>query len=301
MKLTSAEGNILAKSKFRAWITYVDDLNNKTPSQAKSAASVLTENFYDNAVLSKMLNIAMKDKSTQTLAIKLQGQRLENWKTGNVDPLRVLQLLKLDQRDILKNPMLVSWMKYMDDFNARNPTKKMTMFDTFSHYLMNDRRLAKLLETGQKIPATKEISLALQLEWFAKWERMKFTPNDAFKAVGLKGTYEATGPLLSDPALYFWARYLTEFNQKHPSARTSLIDTLRRNYADEAIVDMIVAAKVVPTTKHSAENLELSLLRKWVLEKKNPVTIGRWLLADKSGAMYTKYEAYYNAKWAAGA
>ncbi|OWY96791.1 RxLR effector protein, partial [Phytophthora megakarya] len=137
----------------------------------------------------------------------------------------------------------------------------------------------------------------LQYEWFAKWESMRFTPSDAFKAVRLKGTFEQTGPLLSDPALNFWVRYMNEFNRKHPTEKTSLIDTLRQNYHDEAILYMITAAKTEPTTKLTAENLELSLLTKWVLEKKNPAVVARWYDADKTGAIYEKYRAKYISRW----
>ncbi|OWZ11377.1 RxLR effector protein, partial [Phytophthora megakarya] len=295
MKLTNGD-NLFTNPKFLVWLTYVDDFNNINPREAKSAASVLAAHF-GNAGLSKILNAAMKDEATMAVAFKLQGQRLETWKKSNIHPLDVLELLNLEWRGILANPLLASWIRYMADFNARNPTKQLDMIDILSLYIKNDGRLAELLEAGRKVPATKQISVALQYEWFAKWESMRFTPSDAFKAVGLKGIYEATGPLLSDPALNFWVRYMNEFNRKHPTKKTSLIDTLRQNYHDEAILYMITAAKTEPTTKLTAENLEVSLLTKWVLEKKNPAVVARWYGADKSGAIYEKYRAKYISRW----
>ncbi|KAG3128094.1 hypothetical protein PC128_g27019 [Phytophthora cactorum] len=227
MKLTSVEGNLLADSTFLFWLKYVDDLNQKNPREAKSAVSVLASRYGDNQ-LSTMLNAAMKEQHTKALAIGLQTQRLEDWKLRNIPPLDVFEALQFKKHDILMNPALTSWFKYLDDFNVRNPTEKLSLMETLSLGL-GDRALAEVLEA--------------------------VFPDLIFSAVGLKNIHGyATGPILSDP----------------------------ENYADEALIEMLVAAKKDPTAETIAKNLELLLLTRWLREKKQPPTVARWMFADKS-------------------
>ncbi|KAG3122129.1 hypothetical protein PI126_g24269, partial [Phytophthora idaei] len=295
MKLTSVEGNLLADSTFLFWLKYVDDLNQKNPREAKSAVSVLASRYGDNQ-LSTMLNAAMKEQHTKALAIVLQTQRLEDWKLRNIPPLDVFEALQFKKHDILMNPALTSWFKYLDDFNVRNPTEKLPLMKTLSLGLGN-RALAEVLEAGVNAGRTKEISTKLKNQLFAEWETKKFSPDIIFGAVGLKHIHDATRPILSDPVLNFWVRYLNEFNQKHPREKTTLIDTLRKNYADEALIEMLVAAKKDPTTETIAKNLELLLLTRWLREKKQPPTVARWMFADKSDEMLDKYTRFFKAKW----
>ncbi|KAG2769903.1 hypothetical protein PC129_g24370 [Phytophthora cactorum] len=222
MKLTSVEGNLLADSTFLFWLKYVDDLNQKNPREAKSAVSVLASRYGDNQ-LSTMLNAAMKEQHTKALAIGLQTQRLEDWKLRNIPPLDVFEALQFKKHDILMNPALTSWFKYLDDFNVRNPTEKLSLMETLSLGL-GDRALAEVLEAG---------------------------------------------PILSDP----------------------------ENYADEALIEMLVAAKKDPTAETIAKNLELLLLTRWLREKKQPPTVARWMFADKSGEMLDTYTRFFKAKW----
>ncbi|POM72270.1 RxLR effector family protein [Phytophthora palmivora] len=292
MKLTAVEGNLFTNPNFLVWLKYVDDLE---PKQTESAVSVLTT-YYGDARLSKMIGVAMKDSSTEALARQLQAQRFEHWGRQNVSPYYVFEFLNLRRHDVLTNPMFKSWVKYLDDFNERHPTEQITMINMLCLQL-GDGGLAKVLEAGRNAAATKDISTALQDQLFARWESMKFTPNDVFKAVGLKGVNEAVGPILSNPVLELWVRYLNEFNKKHPSKKTTMLDTIRKNYVDEAIVDMIVAAKANPATELTATNLELLLLNKWLREKVHPSTVARWLSADKSGKIDKRYRAYYKSKW----
>ncbi|KAF4031844.1 hypothetical protein GN244_ATG16361 [Phytophthora infestans] len=61
-----------------------------------------------------------------------------------------------------------------------------------------------------------------------------------------------------------------------------MLNTLRKNYVDKALVEMLVAAKKDPTTNTIATNLELLLLTRWLDEKKQPLSIAHWLSSDKS-------------------
>ncbi|KAF1787798.1 hypothetical protein GQ600_1875 [Phytophthora cactorum] len=251
---------IVDKTRLQLWLTFrtsADDvfkkmkLTSKNPREAKSAVSVLASRYGDNQ-LSTMLNAAMKEQHTKALAIGLQTQRLEDWKLRNIPPLDVFEALQFKKHDILMNPVLNSWFKYLDDFNVRNPTEKLSLMETLSLGL-GDRALAEVLEAGMNAGRTKEISTKLKNQLFAE--------TDSFGS----GT-----ELL--------VRYLNEFNQKHPREKTTLIDTLRKNYADEALIEMLVAAKKDPTTETIAKNLELLLLTRWLREKKQPPTVARGCL-----------------------
>ncbi|KAG2765314.1 hypothetical protein Pcac1_g23214 [Phytophthora cactorum] len=240
----------------------------------------------------------MKDQTTKALAMKLQSQRFEDWKHSNTDPLKVFAFLKLDKHDILTNPGLTSWFNYLDDFNARKPSQGMTRMEALSNGL-NDRGLAKVLEAGmQGRGKTKAIATKLEKQLFAEWEAKQYTPDHIFRAVGLKNFYgDATGPILSDPVLKFWVRYMNEFNTKHPDKRTTIFETLRKNYGDEALVGMLVATKKAPKTKTAAKSLESQLLRKWLRDGLQPKEVVLWMNKDKSGEILNTYTRLFQAKW----
>ncbi|OWY98464.1 RxLR effector protein [Phytophthora megakarya] len=288
MKLNKGD-NLFTNPKFLLWLTYVDDFNDMNPRGAKSAVSVLAARFGDDR-LSKMIRVGMKDPMTTFVARTLQNQRFKDWESQNMSPYFVLKKLDLKRRDIFSDPMLTSWIKYMDEFNFRNPAPKTTMTDGYSLYI-GDKSLAIEIESGLKVTTTKKMALAFQTELFSTWERFRYTPSDVFRAVGLR-TQKAEP--LSDPVLNFWVRYMNEFNRKHPSEKTSLIDTLRKNYNDEILVQMLIRAKADRNTKLIAEDLELLLLTKWLLEEKSPRMMARWPVV---GDFLSRYTDKYKARW----
>ncbi|KAG2818592.1 hypothetical protein PC129_g24697 [Phytophthora cactorum] len=145
---------------------------------------------------------------------------------------------------------------------------------------------------------TKAIATKLEKQLFAEWEAKQYTPDHIFRAVGLKNFYgDATGPILSDPVLKFWVRYMNEFNTKHPDKRTTIFETLRKNYGDEALVGMLVATKKAPKTKTAAKSLESQLLRKWLRDGLQPKEVVLWMNKDKSGEILNTYTRLFQAKW----
>ncbi|ETN03958.1 hypothetical protein PPTG_15325 [Phytophthora nicotianae INRA-310] len=293
MKLTPVKGNLLANPKIKVWIKYVDELNKKKPKAERvSAASVLAFRYGDERV-STMLNAALQD---QTTTIKLQSQRLEDWMRLGMQPYDVFHLLKFEKHDILLNPVFSFWLKYVDKFNVRYPMQGSTRMEELSLALGN-RVMSKVLEAGRKDGRTKAISAKLESQLLMEWGAKGFTPDDVFGMWGLKNIAGGgTGPILSDPVLKFWVRYMNEFNTKHPGKRTTIFDTLKKNYGDMALVDMIVAAKKVPKTKAAAKSLEAQLLNKWLKDKKQPREVEHWAFFDKSGEMIGKYTTLFNAQ-----
>ncbi|KAF1785201.1 hypothetical protein GQ600_23501 [Phytophthora cactorum] len=188
--------------------------------------------------------------------------------------LDVFEALQFKKHDILMNPALTSWFKYLDDFNVRNPTEKLSLMETLSLGL-GDRALAEVLEAGMNAGRTKEISTKLKNQLFAEWETKKFSPTHIW-CCGLKNI---TG---MQQDRFFRIRY-------------ELL--CPENYADEALIEMLVAAKKDPTAETIAKNLELLLLTRWLREKKQPPTVARWMFADKSGEMLDTYTRFFKAKW----
>lgn len=78
-----------------------------------------------------------------------------------ISPASVFESLNLGTRNVLTNPSLNTWVKYMDDFNARYPTEKTTMIDTITVQL-GDEGLATILERAMKVANTKAFATKLQ-------------------------------------------------------------------------------------------------------------------------------------------
>ncbi|KAF4134262.1 hypothetical protein GN958_ATG16562 [Phytophthora infestans] len=303
MKLVpSLDGNLLATPKFKDWLTYVNDFNRKYPRAAKSAASAFTSHYGDdlsgNRRFSLMLNAAVGNENTNALALQLQTERWRDWTHKNISPPKVFDFLLLNSDDALKNPLFTFWLKYLDEFNARNPDYRMTLTGALSIGLGSNEKLAEVLETGLSAHGTKAISTTLKNRVFAEWEAKEFTPDFVFENVLRlkKGYWDPNVPGLSDPILKFWLRYTHEFNHRHPRDSTTLLDTLRNNFADASIVTMLVDSKTNPATEASAQGLESLLFTKWLDENLSPRDITRLVYADKSDEMLNKYTRLFQMK-----
>lgn len=120
---------------------------------------------------------------------------------------------------------------------------------------------------------------------------MHLNPNAVFWVLDLKRPHLQV-PDLTNPTLNTWIKFTDEFNKKNPCETTTLIDTLRANFVDEALVDALTWAKDVPSSKRIATNLISALVSKWVHEDKTSRAVSIMLIRGKSGEI----EKAYNTK-----
>ncbi|KAE8964532.1 hypothetical protein PR003_g30058 [Phytophthora rubi] len=279
MKLNKVAGEKLFEDKkFLAWAKYVDDFNMKNPGKATSMIPTLTKNFGDDAV-GRMIEAATKVEGTKRLATSLQTQQIKYWQSLEISADDVFRALKLDRKldDVLTDPNLLVFNKYLVDFNTWNPGKSTTMVDTLRKSY-GDIPVVKMLEAATKVESTKGIATRLQSQQIDIWKQMGLDSDDVFKLLRLD---EGVDNLFSNSGFNIWVKYLDDFNANNPAKKTTVFNTLRSHFSDNMLSQLLIAAQKVPSTEKIATRLQNQQIKVWLDRKEFPDTVFKFLQLDK--------------------
>lgn len=115
----------------------------------------------------------------------------------------------------------------------------------------------------------------LQLRW---WQLTKKSPDDVFIYLKLGQTGDK---LFETPGFSRWVNFVTANNKKTPEV--AIFSTLSTRYSDEALAQMLVAAKTADSTKAIAAKLEGVQLTSWVTSGTSADGVFKILKLDKTG------------------
>ncbi|KAG4061618.1 hypothetical protein PC123_g3517 [Phytophthora cactorum] len=291
LNLHKAEKSVFQSPLWSMYTNFLEEYNKLIPTRQTTMISAFARN-YDKEALAKLLVAAKKVPSTEKLATKLQTDQIQRWLDNKDSPNGIFKALRLDDvaEDVLTSPLFNTWTTYLDAFNAKFPSEKVSMIDTFRASFDN-KSLAKMLITAQEIPTMEKLATKLQADQLQRWLANKDSPEDIFRALVLD---DAVDDVLSNPLLNTWASYLEDFNAKFPRSKVSMVDTFREFFGDKTLVKMLIAAKKVASTKKIASDLETSLINKWIHAKKIPAVVSKLLGADDGSV---KLLRTYTAKY----
>eukprot|EP00644_Phytophthora_capsici_P018560 jgi/Phyca11/575387/estExt2_Genewise1.C_PHYCAscaffold_730046 len=248
---------------FMTWIAYLNTYSVAHPEKVNRLLSTMTTEFRDRAMM-QILQAAGKFPSMERVAATLQLQKAEKVFATGVSPYKTFTMLSLDTvgDSVLGSPVFAKWMAYVDDFNKKHPEKEDTWFTTLHAMYGN---LDKLIETARKNLKTHKIADMVEKMNMEDWlKRMKFEPKSVFRSLNL---HKSGVNSFSDSNFALWVKYLNDFNLKYPEKKTTMIDSIRANYIDLNLIQILDELKKVPSTAILAKNLENALLEKWVDEK----------------------------------
>ncbi|OWZ02301.1 RxLR effector protein, partial [Phytophthora megakarya] len=118
---------------------------------------------------------AEKSSSATEIVKGLQKAQLQRWLNRDISPENLFRMLQLDDKQggVLNNSLLPVWMKFLDAFNIKNPTKKTTLFDTLKQFFSDDQ-LEKIFIAAQRNPSTNKMGADL----FRALHGQKLTDSD---------------------------------------------------------------------------------------------------------------------------
>ncbi|KAG7384314.1 hypothetical protein PHYPSEUDO_002779 [Phytophthora pseudosyringae] len=211
---------VLTSPLFKIWGSYFDDFNAKFPSKKASMIDAF-RTTYDDEALAFMLLTAKEVPSTEKLATKLQTDQLQRWLANKDTPEDVFRALLLDDAvdDVLANPLLNTWVSYLDAFNAKHPRSKVSMVDTLREFF-GDRALAKTLTTAKEVASTKSIATKLEASLINKWILAKKTPASVSKMLGVHET-KLLEAYTTSPSQVQIASWPKRHEQRPPCAASS--------------------------------------------------------------------------------
>lgn len=144
-----------------------------------------------------------------------------------------------------------------------------------------------------KVPNTKELATNLQNQQIQMWLTRLESPETVFKFLMLD---KGADNLLANPQLTTCLLYTKNFMANNPYARKVVfIDTLRTNYTDKSLTQMLTAAKEVPRSKKMAAHLEDQLLGRWALAGKTPEYVSKMLGKSAESKYLTKLNLVLSA------
>ncbi|ETM97380.1 hypothetical protein PPTG_24982 [Phytophthora nicotianae INRA-310] len=243
-------------------------------------------------------------KLTSMFKTKITPGTLLNWANKEKSPDYVFLKLKLDKtgHQLFDNPDINVWAAYTNAVVKSNADDAML---TTLRARYSDDALAKMFETGKKVTHSESVATKLQSRQMENWMAAKKTPDDVFKILFLD---KAGVGVLDSSVLAGWTTYMRFFNSKQENRknRVTLISTLTTHYKDRGVLDIIEAAKKVPSTARTAKLLEANQIQFWLKNERTPDELLTLLSLDKAGDQllasplfqtWSKYINYYNKEY----
>ncbi|KAG3135245.1 hypothetical protein PI126_g18338 [Phytophthora idaei] len=139
------------------------------------------------------------------------------WKSHGKSIDDVYEMLNLYawSHDFSHNPLLSTWVSYMNTIITDNPSKLSTLISTLETRF-NDRPLLQILEKAKKFPSMESAAAKLQTEKMQTIFAGKISPKEAFHLLGLDTIGDS---VLSSTVLKEWKDYVKIYNKANPPKR----------------------------------------------------------------------------------
>ncbi|OWZ20168.1 Avirulence (Avh) protein [Phytophthora megakarya] len=106
------------------WVSYLDLFITKHPDNTVALFLAVEAHLKDRP-LNEFLNMIKKFSSMESFATTIQKNKIPSYLVRNESPRNVFTLLSLaDEGDDILGTLFKMWMKYVKDFNKRNPRKR---------------------------------------------------------------------------------------------------------------------------------------------------------------------------------
>ncbi|ETI38142.1 hypothetical protein F443_16029 [Phytophthora nicotianae P1569] len=301
--LDKAGVGVLDNSALAGWTTYMRFFNSKQANRKNRVTliSTLTTHYKDRGVLD-IIEAAKKVPSTARTAKLLEADQIQFWLKNERTPDELLTLLSLDKAgdQLLASPLFQTWSKYINYYNKEYPSEATTVMEKLTYHLGGEEVIG-ILAAARKVPSTEKAAAKLQAEQSKIWLSADKDPEELFKLLQLDKTGD---DLLDNPQFKYWGKYVEDFNL-NPQLEdlVSIIDIVRKNFADDVLAHMIVTGMKAPSTKSMAQRMEDELFKGWITNLKTPDVVFMYLKLNKAGekvfenplwSMYTKYLDHFN-------
>ncbi|OWY99332.1 Avirulence (Avh) protein, partial [Phytophthora megakarya] len=186
------------------------------------------------------------------------------------------------RNNLFEKPAFTTWVKYVDDLNAKHPEKPSRMYPTLTKYF-DDETLFKLTDDMKWSEKTKPFATKLEDDWLQAGLQSRKTPEKVLVGLGLGKT---TDSLLENSLFSHWAKYTAAFNKRYPEEKATMIETLTKKFGDIEVTKMLHTAKSKKWTKTLATQLESAQMKMWLNNGKSTDDVFKLLQLDKYGNIY---------------
>ncbi|OWZ08308.1 hypothetical protein PHMEG_00019168 [Phytophthora megakarya] len=292
--LDRAGASFLSDPNFKLWNKYLDAFNLRYP-EAKTNVIYSLRSHYSDETLASFLAQARDNPTTEKIATNLQSSLLNTWARELKEPAEISKFLKSDDlmqtyvkkfnwalKDsgdkLFDTPDLTTWLKYVDFFKAKYPTKDMSTISILKNRY-GEIPLARMIETSKSTHHTQDIAKQLSTDQFQNWMSEKRTPSNIFELLKLK--YLKDNPL-ENPLFKTWSEYGYIYNRNHRAATENHIEILVNGYGNERLSNILIEAKNNVNLHREATSLQKRLWDRWLSAEVDPKNIYVWLHIEKA-------------------
>uniref|UniRef100_H3H3I3 RxLR effector PexRD54 WY domain-containing protein n=1 Tax=Phytophthora ramorum TaxID=164328 RepID=H3H3I3_PHYRM len=261
LKLNKVGDDILSNPAFASWNTYLKTFNAAHPDQKTSAFAKLTSQYGEVGV-SRVVEAALKVKSSSAIAKTVQAEQFERWMAGGKTTDGAFTFLALDKAgdELLGSPLLNTFTKYMNIYNKRNPDQETNLIGTLTtHY--GNVGLSKLLAAGRNVASTSNLATSLDAAQYKLWMSQRKEPADVFMMLGLQ---KAGDNLLSSPLFTTFTKFTDAYHAKNLDQPMTTNWIVRAHYSDFDVAKMILAAEKIPSAQSAGKRMEGVLFKDWM-------------------------------------
>ncbi|KAI9990507.1 hypothetical protein PInf_021535 [Phytophthora infestans] len=198
---------------------------------------------------------------------------------------------KRTKGDCSHNPLLTTWVSYMNTIVTATPNKMSTLFLELESRF-TDRSLLQILETAMRFPSMEIAATKLHTEKIDDIFAKMGSPKEVFKQLSLDNV---GGNVLSYPLFERWVEYVKVFDKDNPSKQETWFGPLLREYKWRGVENIIDKAMRNPSTAEMAKRLENALRTDWLNAKTPPSKVLSLLHLDKTQEltlMSSKFEVW---------
>ncbi|KAI9909082.1 hypothetical protein PsorP6_014814 [Peronosclerospora sorghi] len=260
--LKAATSVLFSHLDFVRWIDYVNEFKRTYPEHELSVIPTLTRYFGDDTLF-KILDTAANDPRFKTLARILQTDQVEFWKKTHKDPEEVFRILGLanEEMNLFQDSHFLTWVTYVEDFNASNPPKHRSILSMITKYhevavLLRQIDEAKRVEND----TLKRVVSSLESD-LLKYVIHTKTFTGALDLLQLEKTPTARSETFSK---HLCTILLQGYMAKLPDTEIALIRTLITRFGDEFVAATILVMKRNHTPTQVTEKLESALREHWL-------------------------------------
>ncbi|ETL33136.1 hypothetical protein L916_14355 [Phytophthora nicotianae] len=198
LDLLSLEKNsILVNPVLTSWFKYLDEFNIRHPRQHATRASALSDGLGDSR-FAKVLEEGLKADKTKAISKEMERELFAEWGTKKFTPDFIFGVVGLKNvigyatGPILSDPVFKFWVRYMNEFNVKNPTKRATIFGTLTKNY-GDEALVDMLVEAKKVVNTRTAAKSLESQLLLKWLHQKLHPGEVVRWMNADKSNEMLG------------------------------------------------------------------------------------------------------------
>lgn len=173
-----------------------------------------------------LLKILEQDPSTRAAAAKLRADKLQDYMRREISPVKSSPSLNL------RSPRTCSRIRSSALGSTFN--RKYRKQEFWYHIL--DRHLAahlpSMIDAAMRNPSTEKIARAAMDKRMKKFLRQKAIPKKVFAELKRQ---KAGDGLVVNQNFEFWVKYVSDFNKRYPTQKTTILDSLSPYYKDTSL------------------------------------------------------------------